>query len=467
MDKSKLLLTLKTLDKTELRTFKRFLLSKIFNQREPVVQLFDILREEMKSSSPKFDKQTIHSRLFSGATYKDKPVRDVMSYLLRVLEQFLAFQEMYEEPSDELLALCKSLRQRNLLKLFETTAEKTASSLQKTTIRDIEYHYRNYQLEQERYYAIIKKGRANATNLQEVTQSLDVSYFANRLRQCCTMLAHQNVYNTTYDFGMINEIIKEVERQELLHIPAINVYYYCYLAQTDPDNVEYFNALQHSLIVNADLFNVAEMKDLYLLAMNIAIKKLNQGAVELIPGMLELYKAGIEKKILLIDGLLSRFTYKNVIALALRLGLYDWVAEFIEEYTPLLEPDFSKETYRYNLAKLHYSKKEYEDALQLLFLNASSDDVYTNMDTKMLLSRIYYEQKDQDTLEALVKSYKAFIRRKKIISYHRLTYQNFINCIAKLIVLNPYDKQAKVELLKEFNALQPLPNRYWFIEQLS
>lgn len=467
MDNSKLVLVLKTLDKAEMRAFRRFLMSKIFNQRQPVFNLFEYLREELASSKPKLDKETVHKKLFPEKPYLDKPVRDVMSYLFTALEKFLAFEVMHKDRKNELLALCKSYRQRNLLKLFGTTSEKLLTMQEKSANRDIHFHQTNYELAQEQYYALIKKGRAQATNLQEVTQSLDISYFANRLRQSCNMLAHQSVYNTTYDFGMIKEIIKEVERQNLLHIPAINIYYYSYLAQTTEDNYDYFKALQQSLVTNAGLFDIAEMKDMYLLAMNVAIKKLNKGATELIPDMLELYKSGVEQKILLTNNQLSRFTYKNIIALALYLKHFDWVTQFMNQYTRMLAPDFRDVTYQYNLARQHYAKKEYSEALQLLFLQTSSDDVYVNMDTKMLLARIYYEQKDQDALDALVDSFKIFIRRKQIISYHRLSYQNFINCLTKLATLNPYDKPARSALVKDVETLEPLPDKLWFLEQLT
>lgn len=468
MEKSKLVLILKTLNKSEMKKFRQFLACKLFNDRERAIDLLDYISAQLTATNQKLDKETVFKKLFPGKPYRAKTIRDLMSYLSVPLDKFIAFQKLYNHEGDELIALCKAYREKGMMKLFESTTAKTATLLKNSKFRDSSYHQRTYQLEQERYYASTEKGRGHTTNLSEVAQSLDVSYFTNRLRQSCYMLSHQSVYNISYDFRIVEEIIKEVKHQDLLHIPAISIYYYCYLAQLYPNHLSYFKSLQNSLVANANLFTVSEMKDIYLLAINIAIKRYNQGATEIIPDLLKLYRSGVSQKILLTNNVLSRFTYKNIIALALFEKQFEWVMEFMKEYTPLLEEAYRELTYQFNLAKYHYTKQEYDQALQLLFLLNSNDDIYINMDTKILLSRIYYEQNELDSLHALVDSFKKTLTRKKqVLGYHQLSYQNFISYLNKLIILNPFDRSAKKALLEEVESSQQLPDRYWFIEQLK
>ncbi len=463
MEESKLILVLKTFNFHDFRHFKRFLQSKIFNKHEMVLQFFDILRAQLQSKNPDLSKASIFKKLYPEKSFNDKIIRDLMYYLFKAVERFLAFEEMHLEKSTELLALCKSYRKRNLQKLFEVTANKTWTALQASNHRDVDFLHQEYQLEQEKYYATVQKKRVTATNLQQVSKTLDTSYFANRLRQSCIMLAHQNVYNTSYNLGRVEEVIREVEEQHLLDIPAISIYYYTYKAQTNTDNVEYFKAMQKELVANGSLFDSKEIRDLYILAINIGIKNLNLGRFELMNDLLELFKTGVQQQILFDNEILSRFTYKNMIALALRLQEYDWVEQSIETYKEHLDPKYREISYSYNLAKLHYAKKEYPKALNLLAVTALSDDVYINLDTKILLSRIYFEQNESDALESIVQSFKAYIQRKKVIGYQRTAYQNFISCINKLVSHNPYDKTAKKQLLEELKLTQPLPDKYWFL----
>lgn len=280
------------------------------------------------------------------------------------------------------------------------------------------------------------------------------------------MKARQNVFKVDYELGIIQTVIDEVEQKELCNIPAISIYYYTYKAQLDTENIEAFKNLQNQLVSYAELFEPIELGQSYLLAINIGIKLLNKGEHELMGEILELYKTGIESGVLVFSNRLSRFTYKNSTTLAIRLKDFDWVAYFLPKFKEFLDPNYQEESFNYGLAHLYYAQQNYDDALKLLFISAKSDDVFINLSTKVLLTRIFYEQNELDSLDAQLNSFKSYIRRKNMITYQRPHYQNFINTMNKLIRLNPYDKSEKVALRKEIEELQPLPVKYWFLEQV-
>lgn len=467
MKNSKIIQILSSLHEIELQHFHRFVNSRVFNKHKNVIHLYDIILNHLKNETFELNKTMAFEEIFPNQLYNDKKIRDVMSYLQRVLERFLAFKELYQQDSNELIALSKSFRKRNFWKFFDAAAKRSNNALQTSAVKDMDYHYRNYQLEQEKYFAIVGKKRATETNLQTVTDLLDISYFANRLRQSCYMIAHKNVYKGDYNFGIINEITKEINKKQLYLIPAIAIYYYGYLALTESENIQHFKKLQRELITNVHLFSKEEMRDIYVLATNIGIRFINKDKHEQMSETLELYKTGLSKGILLTNDRISRFTYKNAIAIGLRLQQFEWAEQFIETYKEKLDPIYQEETYHYNLAKLNYSTKKYDTALQLLMTTALSDDVYVNLDTKILLAKVYYELNDLDAFDALITSFQTFIRRKQGISYQRINYQNFINCLRKLATLNQYDKQAKRSLNEEIKTIHPLPEKYWFLTQLD
>ncbi len=467
MKNTKLVNVLKSLDNDEIRLFKRFLESKVFNKHKHVLALFGYINVQLKKETFKLDKTIVFQKSFPDIPYNDKMLRHVMSYLLKVLEKFLIYKELHRQDSTELIALSKSYRKRNLWKSLDSATKRASLAISRELKKDVDHHYQNYQLAQEIGIALTEKKRVTEINLQEITDRLDISYFANRLRQACSMLAHKNVYVADYDMGIIDVILKEVERKQFLDIPAISIYYYGYLALTEHENLSHFKKLQQELITHAYLFEQKEMRDMYLLAINIGIRFINQDKHEQMEETLELYKAGVEQRILFSNGRLSRFTYKNAAAIALQLNQFDWTEKFIKTYMEALDPSYREETYSYNLAKLHYYKKEYDKALKLLSITALSDDVYINLDTKIILAKVYFELGDLDAFEALLSNFQTFIRRKSVISYHRQNYQNFINCLKKLAAVNPYDKAAKRTLQKEFSDLNPLPEKYWFNVQLN
>jgi len=466
MKNSKLLQIIALLSPEELSWFKKFLLSKVFNHNEQLLVLLNHIRKQRTAKRPDYSKRKAFQAVYSNQPYDNTEMLRTMSFLFKAAERFLAYTELYSDQHTEALALCRAYRKRNTPKLFETTLRKTKVKLQKSKKRNIDHHMAVYELEKETFAIRIQEKRFDTSNLQEMNNQLDITCFAQKLRQCCLMSAHQNVYDVEFDMGIIPHIVHEVEQKKLYNIPSIGIYYYTYKAQLDSDNIDVFKQLQNQLITYADLFDPIELGQSYLLAINIGIKLLNKGESHLMKEILELYKSGIASKVLLNYDRLSQFTYKNAITLAIRLKEYDWAADFMQHYKPMLAPRFQEESHSYNLAHLNYGQRKYEDALKLLMITAKSDDVFINLDTKVLLTRIYYEQNELDSLEAQINSFKTFIRRKNMISYQRPHYQNFINAVNKLIRLNPYDKQAKAALRHEIEDLQPLPVKYWFLEQL-
>ena len=141
------------------------------------------------------------------------------------MEKFLIYKELHRQDSIELIALSKSYRKRNLWKSLDSATKRASLAVRGETKKDADHHYQNYQLAQEIGRALIEKKRTTELNLQEITDRLDISYFANRLRQACSMLTHKNVFVANYDLGIIDAIIKEVERKQFLDIPAVSIYY--------------------------------------------------------------------------------------------------------------------------------------------------------------------------------------------------------------------------------------------------
>jgi len=54
--------------------------------------------------------------------------------------------------------------------------------------------------------------------------------------------------------------------------------------------------------------------------------------------VLSLYKDGLEKKIILQDGVLSRFTYHNIVAAALKIQDYEWIKKQWSNFEEKLKP---------------------------------------------------------------------------------------------------------------------------------
>gem|GEM_PF-4362886 len=80
-------------------------------------------------------RMSVCSSCNSNAPYKDKTIRDILYRLKLPFEKFLAYRKLSNHNADELIALSQSYRERNLLKLFETTVNKTFATLPNSIIQ--------------------------------------------------------------------------------------------------------------------------------------------------------------------------------------------------------------------------------------------------------------------------------------------------------------------------------------------
>ena len=95
------------------------------------------------------------------------------------------------------------------------------------------------------------------------------------------------------------------------------------------------------------------------------------------------------------------------------------------------------------------------------------DDIFMNMDAKVMLLKMYYHTQQLEALDALLNSFDVFLHRKKILSYHRDNYQNIVRLLRKLVNIPPFDKKGKQQLQTLIQATHPLTEKAWLLEQLD
>lgn len=90
-----------------------------------------------------------------------------------------------------------------------------------------------------------------------------------------------------------------------------------------------------------------------------------------------------------------------------------------------------------------------------------------NLAAKTILLKIYFETEEYDLLDAHLEAMKNYIRRKKVIGYHRKNYQNLIRFTKKLVAFNPFDKEEIQKLRQEIEGVDILTERGWLLGRLK
>jgi len=473
MENSKVFNVLIVLNKWERRNLDKFVQSAYFNNQEEIAILYKILNECIERGTDFPTKEVIYKKLHPRQTYNDQQFRLYMSYLFKAIEKFMIIEQMDSDPFLQKLKLMKAYNHHNHHKNFHKTYEDAAKLLSEFPYKNSYYYESYYNIEIERYNEKRNLSRTAEYNFQLLTSNFDIHFIAEKLKQGCILVSHEQVHQIKYDYGMFDVVLKYVEDNNLLDIPAIAIYYYIYRIIQFSDKQENFEKLLSLINKYLKLFPKNEARDILIYANNYCIKMNNMGVDGYARKSFDINKIGIESGAFLEKGFLSRFTYKNIVTVGIRLKEYAWTEKFIEQYKGLIEDKYQESTYSYNKAFLEYERKNYAAAIKLL-QKADYDDLLLNLSAKNILMKIYYELDYIDPLEYLLGSILTLLKRKKLEQVYKNNYINIAKLTRRLISLKTltgsqkkYLNKKKVVCKKIIAETNPCFEKRWLLEQLE
>jgi hypothetical protein len=433
---SKLLLLLDSFSSREFRKFVEYVQSPYFNKHDRLRDFADYL---FTHSHPRnehaLDRHQAFAFLFPGEDFQEQKLADLMSYLVRLAEQFLAQLHFDRDTYDQHSRLLQELASRDLHKPFQSTQRTLRRDQDKRHHRDEDFYlseYRYWDISDK--YFMRQQKRTQDESLQQKVDALDLFYLASKLKNACEMVNRQHVISQSYHFWLTDEVLAYLRHHidEYEQHPAIVVYFHILRTLTEPDDEAHFHKLKDVLARNIDRFEREETRYMYLYVQNYIIHRINKGLAEYLPELFSLYKWLLETGIILEGNYLSQWDYKNIVSAGYRMEEYEWTEHFINTYKDSLRPEEQANAYSYNLAMLYYFKKEYKSALRVL-QQVEFTDVYYALGARNILLKTYYDLRDYDPLFSLLDSFAVYLKRNKEVSaYQQKIHLSFIKLLRKL-----------------------------------
>jgi hypothetical protein len=456
---------LRTFSTRSLGELQKYMDSPAFNQREDLQRLVEAYRSWPAGKA--IAEETMWERVYSRKPFLRRDWRLLLSRCLKQVEYFLVLNQLKEEEVLWQLLLARAQRRLQLTPFFERAIRAGQKILKKRAQYDSGSLQLKYQLEDIYYDYVASHKRQERTNLQEVSDDFDHYFIATKLKQAC--LAHSRFITNQeeYRIGLLEAVLGEIrQRPPLLNVPAIAVYYQCYQAVVEGGDESDFQALRSVMEQYQGGFPNAEMRDIYLLAINYCIRRANTGEQAFIAEALELYRQSLDKGYLLQDGVMPESTFSNIISLAIRLGKFDWSEKFIEDYHHKLPPNFRTPLFLLNMGKLRYAQQRPSAALkQLAQVETRAPFLY--LGAKVIQAKIFYETKEWEPLESLLASMRTYLQRNKKLGYRQVHYQHFIRFARRLLQLAPYDTKVRQSLVRDIKSEKLFQEKEWFLEQLK
>ncbi len=454
----------------QLRKLEDFIASPFFNKNDDVYQLFTAIRK----FEPSFD----HKDLEKGRIYKiafprekkydEKKLGYLMSDIQRLIDKFLAYNELDEHPVQREYYLLSSYIDLQLDKHFSKTMKDTQLVQKENPYRDADYFYNEFLLEAlNNVYFDKQRKHVYDESLQRAIDNLDLYYLAEKLKYSCEMFNRKNIVATDYKLRLLDEILVYVKDKDFEHAPAIAIYYEILMALTDSDDESHFKKLKELLKTHGSKFPLLEARDMYSYAQNFCLKRINSGHQEYLQELFHLYRTTLEEKIAFDGKYITPWTYKNIVGVALRVEEYKWVEKFIHEYKEHLSPEMCENAFAFNLASYHFNKGDFGKALELL-RNVEFTDIVYSLDSKAMLLRIYYELEEVEPLWSLLDAFQVYLRRNKLISDNQKTiYQNLIHFVKEATRIRKGDKEAAKKLKEKIEKTKQVAYLQWLMKKVE
>ena len=463
---SLLFTALQTLDKQGVKRFELYLNSPFFNKNKELIGFWELLKARI-GTSPKspINKNELFTSLYPGEQFKDSKIRLLMSDLYAHFENYLVHNNVKSSKVKSNNVIVRYYRENGMEKHFIKKLKNINKENEESQLMNENYFSELSDLSFQNYLFEYTRKRSSIGALQDCFKNADYKLILSKLSHACTLAAYSAVYKTEIEIDFLEEVLTYVEKNNLEDIPAIAIYYNCFkLHQLHGE--KYFPKYQKLLKNDIHVLNSEETRDIFLMGINYCIRLINKGNAAMSEPLLELFEIGLKGDHLLINGVLSRYTYRNIVTIGLISKDYNWVEKFIFDYKPKLEQKYRESMFTLNLAILKYEQKSFDEVLDLLY-QYDFKDLLLNLYAKTILLKVYHNQNSIKLLDSHLDAMEVYIRRKKIIGYHRTNYMNIIKYTRKLINLNPYDKAAKNKLLAEVLAAENIAEKKWLKEKLS
>ncbi len=482
MLKAKLIEVLRTFSKEEMKSFKDFVNSPFFNRNKSVIRLNDILKKYWPAfDSDSLNKQRIFTKLYPQKKYNDIVMRILISDLLKLSEEFLAYTRYKSTPVLSRKMLLGELKERRLDRLFERHYRMAEEFLNSSGIYNHYYFLDLYDLENQRIDFLISRDRQPETAKNIVKQGEYLACFSliGLLNIVHELLSQKDVLDVSFNFELAVEYAKNLNLEGVVeymrvnnysYYPLIAIYYYMYKAALDTGDDESYFMLKKLIDENFNRFGKQERFNLLIILESICVKKISLGKTGFNLHLMEIYNfmikenlyAHTEKDFIQIN------LFRNIFYTAVILKRLNWAEEFVEKFSSKVNPEQKDNILNFSRAVLLFEKRQFEHALESISKVNHKFFVY-KFDSRVLTLKIFYELGAVEQAISLIDSFLHFLSNNRNIGTHdRLRFGRFLKYLREFIRLKTGSGGQDARFLTEkINSDSGVINQKWLLEKAS
>lgn len=477
MKNNLLIVQLASLSRKEMTRFAEFAASPYFNKHKQVRALVEVLSEIYPDfTDKKCDRTSIFQKLNPGQPHQQPQLAIIFTYTLRLFEQFLIMEDLATDGKlEDKTGYYSQLRKRNLTNMLRTDwdsgNQKRSVNGGNQEIKTTVFYEKKIREATEQDAISLRLGQTETRFLEHKLENLDAYYLTETLRDACELTQRYRFLKSHPPKSLLFEKLVDLLAKDPeigRDTPAVKVYHQLYSLLKSND-LSQFPICKATILENESYFDREELQNLYNYLQNFCILQINNGHKQFLMEVFKLYQLQLASQLLLVDGVLPEWHYKNIVTTGLRLDERKWVRDFIENYSSALAETVAENAYSYNLAAWFYHIGKPEAVLPLL-LQVEYTDLRYNLDAKALLLRTYFDLAEEEALIAHADAFSQFVKRNKSLTeFQKKGYFNLIRFAQRTFKLKMQLGFAKQEkwrehlhkLVLDMTNSEPVFNRTW------
>ncbi|HMU06066.1 MAG TPA: hypothetical protein PJ990_20675, partial [Saprospiraceae bacterium] len=291
-------------------------MTSLFGGKPKHLDMFDLV-----SKNKSLEKVSVEDRLIQSDLYK-------------MIEKYIVMQKAMTDEKYCGQKLLETFRLHENQKLFDTL-------LNKETEINLQNPDTNYSavLAYEKWKFDLLKSRFTNVEIDTIVSSNDRALILQKLKLSVNLASQSTLIPKDQNFGLLPHMLTYIQDQQLDKYDDIGLYYYCWMMMHFTKEEVWFEKFDTLFKKVSDTIAEEEKSTLYFQGINFCIRRYNNGEKEYGHILMNYYIEGLDKGYLLLNGWLSRNTYRNICTIAIRLQRLEEARKITIEYKDLLRQD--------------------------------------------------------------------------------------------------------------------------------
>ncbi len=467
---------LRSFSPEERESLNDFVYSPYFNKSASIHRLWEALKMfAPEFEDPDLSKEKIFEMVYGNKEYKYATIKNLIFTFTGLLEQFMElkshernkFQNEYNTLVYSIVRYLPEMFKKKFANIIKDYKNKSEGL-------DLHYlykyllirHYTSFSaLESKKNKILFEQGDSLIhfflIHLFQVHYNIKVYYSSENYSQ------ENNLVEKLLNILDLEKILAEIRLNNPKDFQIVNVHYYSYLCQTDPENDGYFYQYKKLLLSLQKTLHRSDFKTLSNNFLNILNERSFAGVKgtknETAEFSIFLFSHGIDfgntvSKISLI-------TFSKNIKNFFEVLNRNYAEKFYERFKDRLIEKDKENMKNYYLAFLHYSKSEFDKALEYSSRIKMEIDRF-KLSVKELQLKCYYELNETESFHYTLDAYRHLVSRNDFINNERKEYTKcFLRVINYLFEYKTSKKDTIASIKIEMK--NKMLNKEWIFEKLK